>query len=50
MKYTAIFHKSEYGVDVHVPALPGCHSQGSTEAEAAQNVEDAIQIYLSMEM
>lgn len=49
MKYTAIFHKSEYGVDVHVPALPGCHSQGDTEEEALTNIQDAVQTYLGME-
>lgn len=49
MKYTTILHKSEYGFDVHVPALPGCHSQGETEAEALANIQDAIQIYLGIE-
>ena len=33
MKYIAIIHKSKYGYDVNVPALPGCHSQGKTKKE-----------------
>ena len=49
MKYLTIVHKSEYGYDVHVPALPGCHSQGETEAEALENIKDAIFTYLEME-
>ena len=48
MKYLTIVHKSEYGYDVHVPALPGCHSQGETEAEALENIKDAIFTYLEM--
>jgi len=25
------------------PALPGCHSQGKTKAEALENIRDAIE-------
>lgn len=49
MKYLVITHKSKYGYDVHVPALPGCHSQGDTEKEALKNIQDAIFTYLEME-
>ncbi|KKU50526.1 MAG: hypothetical protein A3H71_01305 [Candidatus Sungbacteria bacterium RIFCSPLOWO2_02_FULL_48_13b] len=49
MKYLTIVRKSEYGFDIHVPALPGCHSQGATEDEALENVRDAITTYLEME-
>lgn len=49
MKYVIILRKSKYGYDVHVPALPGCHSQGETEKEALANIKDAILIYLGME-
>jgi predicted RNase H-like HicB family nuclease len=49
MKYLVIIHKSKYGYDVHVPALPGCHSQGETEKEALENIQDAILTYLDME-
>ncbi|MBI3232072.1 MAG: type II toxin-antitoxin system HicB family antitoxin [Candidatus Doudnabacteria bacterium] len=46
MKYTTIIHKSKYGYNIHAPALAGCHSQGDTEAEALENIQDAIQVYL----
>ncbi len=49
MKYLVIIHKSDYGYDIRVPALPGCHSQGDTEKEALENIRDAIQTYLRME-
>ena len=49
MKYLVVVNKSKYGYDVHVPALPGCHSQGETEKEALANTEDAILTYLEME-
>jgi len=49
MKYLLTIHKSKYGYDIHVPALPGCHSQGSTEKEAMENIRDAILTYLEME-
>lgn len=49
MKYLIVIHKSKYGVDAHVPALPGCHSQGATEKEAIANIRDAILTYLAME-
>lgn len=49
MKYLVSIHKSKYGYDVHVPALPGCHSQGDTEEEAFENIRDAILTYLELE-
>ncbi len=49
MRYSIIIHKSKYGYDVHVPSLPGCHSQGETEEEALGNIKDAIETYLEME-
>ena len=49
MKYAVIIRKTKYGYDVHVPALPGCHSQGKTEKEALENIKDAILTYLEME-
>jgi len=48
MKYTVVINKTEYGYDVHCPALPGCHSQGDTVEEAIENIKDAIHTYLSM--
>ena len=49
MRYLVVLHKSKYGYDVHVPALPGCHSQGETQKEALENIKDAILTYLEME-
>ena len=49
MKYLVIIHKSKYGYDVRIPALPGCHSQGETQKEALENIKDAILTYLEME-
>ena len=49
MKYLTVLRKTKYGYDVHVPALPGCHSQGRTEKEALTNIRDAIVTYLDME-
>ncbi len=39
---------SEEGFSVSCPGLPGCWSQGATEAEALDNIRDAIREYLSV--
>ncbi|MFY9492919.1 MAG: type II toxin-antitoxin system HicB family antitoxin [Minisyncoccia bacterium] len=49
MKYSIIIRKTKYGYDVHAPALPGCHSQGTTKKEALEGIKDAILTYLDME-
>ena len=49
MKYVIAIRKTKYGYDTHVPALPGCHSQGDTEREAIANTCDAVLTYLDME-
>ena len=43
---TVLIEESEEGFAASVPGLPGCHSQGTTEAEALVNVRDAIREYL----
>ena len=48
MRYSVVINKTEYGFDVHCPALPGCHSQGDTFEEAIENIKDAIKTYLKM--
>jgi predicted RNase H-like HicB family nuclease len=48
MRYKVILEESEEGFAVSVPGLPGCHSQGSTEEEALQNIADAIREYLAV--
>jgi len=47
MKYDVKLLKSEEGYAVWCPALPGCASQGTTEAEALENIKDAIREYLA---
>ena len=47
MKYKIALRESEEGFSVSVPGLPGCWSQGATEAEALQNIQDAIKDYLA---
>lgn len=48
MKYKVILMKSEEGYSVSCPALPGCWSQGETEEEAIENIQDAIREYLAV--
>lgn len=48
MKYRIALQKSEEGYAVSVPGLPGCWSQGATEQEAIQNIQDAIREYLAV--
>lgn len=47
MRYKVVLEESEEGWSVSVPGLPGCWSQGFTEAEALHNIEDAIREYLA---
>jgi predicted RNase H-like HicB family nuclease len=47
MKYKIALHRTEEGYAVSVPGLPGCWSQGETEAEALANIRDAIREYLA---
>ena len=48
MKYKVALRSTEGGFSVSVPGLPGCWSQGSTEAEALESIEDAIREYLAV--
>ena len=48
MKYKIALHHSDEGYSVSVPGLPGCWSQGKTEAEALANIEAAIREYFSV--
>jgi predicted RNase H-like HicB family nuclease len=47
MRNKVILHQSEEGYDVSCPGLPGCWSDGKTEAEAIDNISAAIVEYLS---
>jgi predicted RNase H-like HicB family nuclease len=48
MKYKIAIYRSDEGYSVSVPGLPGCWSQGATEAEALENIKDAIREYLAV--
>ncbi len=48
MVYRIALQESEEGFAVSVPGLPGCWSQGETEAEAIENIRDAIREYLAV--
>ena len=47
MKYRVVFKESEEGYSISCPGLPGCWSQGKTEAEALENIRSAVQEYLT---
>lgn len=48
MIYKVALHRSDEGYSVSVPGLPGCCSQGETEAEALENIAEAIREYLEV--
>ena len=48
MRYRIALRQSDEGFSVSVPGLPGCWSQGASEAEAIENIKDAIREYLSV--
>ena len=50
MKYQVALQRSDEGICVWVPGLPGCVSQGATEEEALANIADAIREYLQVVM
>ena len=47
MKYKIALYKSDEGYSVSCPGLPGCWSQGATEDEALENIQEAIKEYLA---
>jgi predicted RNase H-like HicB family nuclease len=43
MEFTVVLEEDEKGYTVaSCPSLPGCHTQGRTEAEALANIREAI--------
>lgn len=47
MRYKVVLHRTDEGISVSVPGLPGCWSEGETEEEAMENIRDAISEYLA---
>ncbi len=47
MRYKVVLRQSEEGYSVSCPGLPGCWSQGETEEEALENIQEAIHDYLA---
>lgn len=47
MRYKVLLHRTDEGISVSVPGLPGCWSEGDTEEEALENIQDAIREYLA---
>ncbi len=45
MKYRVVLKRTDEGYSVSCPGLPGCWSQGASEAEAIGNIRDAIAEY-----
>ncbi len=46
MTYRALIIESEEGFAAFCPALPGCVSQGESEAEALDNLREAAWLWL----
>ena len=49
LTFDVVLTYSGYGYSVSCPALLGCHTQGMTEAEALENVREAITGWLKAE-
>lgn len=47
MRYKVLLHRTDEGISVSVPGLPGCWSEGDTEEEAIENIRDAIREYVA---
>ena len=48
MQYRVVMVETPEGFAVSCPALPGCHSQGTTHDEALANIREAIQLWLEV--
>lgn len=48
--YTAVFEEDTEvgGYTVTIPSLPGCISEGDTFEEAAENIQEAAELYLTV--
>lgn len=46
MRQVILIPDPDGGFVVEVPSLPGCYSQGETEAEALANIREAIELHI----
>ena len=46
MRQVILIPDEDGGYMVEVPSLPGCYSQGDTEAEALANIKEAIELHI----
>lgn len=46
MRQVAVYPGEDGYFVVECPSLPGCISQGKTEEEAVENIEEAIELYI----
>ena len=46
MTYQVVLTRTDEGYSINCPALPGCWSEGQSETEALENIQDAIRLYL----
>jgi predicted RNase H-like HicB family nuclease len=45
-KVNVVIEKDRHGYYAHVPALPGCQTQGDTFEEVLKNAREATRLYL----
>ena len=44
--FTIVIEPDDEGYHAFVPALPGCHSHGTTLDEASTNIAEAIEVHV----
>jgi len=50
MKFRVALYQSDEGFAVNALSMPGCWSQGATEAEALENIAEAIRELLEADL
>lgn len=46
MRYAVLYQDEDGAWVATIPSLPGCISQGSTKQEAAENVREAMEVWI----
>ena len=47
-QFTVVIEPDEDAYHAYVPALPGCHTFGSTVEEAQANIKEAIALHIEL--